>query len=970
MFKTVLKRIIGTKSGRDIRRLQTDVDSINQLEAGISKLSDSELKQKTGEFRTRHKEGVSLEELLPEAFAVVRETAKRVLNMRHFDVQLMGGMALHQGKIAEMVTGEGKTLVATLPGYLNALEGKGVHVITVNDYLAKRDRDWMGPVYEFLGLTVGVIQHEISPENRQKAYRCDITFGTNNEFGFDYLRDNMVYNKNQKAQRQLNYAIVDEVDSILIDEARTPLIISGAVDTVTHCYDEVKSLVRDLVVRKQAMVISSKLDDLEKALDADDSEKLKECLFIIHRGSPKEKKFLKHILENASLKKKLDDATLYYGSKGLENEKSRLEDELYFTYEERTREIVFTSKGEDELSKKYADQFQLEDIDDIVFNIREDAGLSDEEKHEKERNAFKSYEEKSRRLNSLETLIKAYVVFKEDVDYVVADNKVTIVDEFTGRMMPGRRYGDGIHEAIEAKENVTIQKESQTLASITFQNYFRMYEKLSGMTGTADTEASEFLEIYKLDVIVVPTNKPLIRLNHPDVIYKTEREKYQAVTREVLECYKNGRPVLLGTTSIDSSERLSRIFKKERIPHEVLNAKYHEREADIIKRAGQKGSLTIATNMAGRGTDIVLGEGVKELGGLHVIGTERHESRRIDNQLRGRSGRQGDAGSNRFYLSLEDDLMRIFGSDRITGVLEKFGMEEGQDIQHPLITRSIATAQRRVETRNFEIRKQLLKYDDIMNKQRTVIYERRNEVLYAEALGEYISDVIYQVVEDHSGEYISANKDSHEWDLEGLNRWLQLKFFVRFKDHEGFHKKTADEVRNEICRLLIDQYHMRENLVGKDQLGDVIRYLILTAIDRKWKDHLYAMDQLRDAVGFRAYGQKDPLVEYQHEGFEMFSIMINQINDEILDHLFRIQFIDKSSQGIPHQNEMNYNDPESVLATNAIRQMAPQSQASQAVAQANPHRSVPTVRRELPKVGRNDPCPCGSGKKYKKCCGQ
>jgi preprotein translocase subunit SecA len=833
LLNNLLTKIFGDANEKEIKKLNKVVEQVNELEPQIKKLSDEELKGKTDEFKERLEKGETLDDILVEAFAVVREASWRTLGMRPFDVQVLGGIVLHQGRIAEMKTGEGKTLVATMPVYLNALSGKGVHVITVNDYLARRDSEWMGKIYEFLGLKVGLIVHGLNYEERKEAYNADITYGTNNEFGFDYLRDNMVLYKENMVQRPLNFAIVDEVDSILIDEARTPLIISGQAEQSTEIYNKFARFV------------------------------------------PKLKK-----------------------------------DEDY-TVDEKAHSVMPTEKG----IKK-------------TENLLGVANLYDEENMEL--------------LHHLQQALKAHALMKRDRDYVVKNGEVIIVDEFTGRLMLGRRYSEGLHQAIEAKEGVKVEHESKTLATITFQNYFRMYNKLSGMTGTAATEEEEFRKIYGLDVVVIPTNKPMIRVDHPDAIYKTESGKFEAVVREIEECYKKGQPVLVGTISIEKSEMLSSMLKRKGIPHEVLNAKYHEKEAEIIARAGQKGAVTIATNMAGRGTDIVLGEGVAELGGLHIIGTERHESRRIDNQLRGRAGRQGDPGSSRFYISLEDDLMRLFGSDNIKGVMDKLGMEEDQPIEHPIITRAIENAQKKVESHNFDIRKHVLEYDDVMNTQREVIYSQRRRVLENEDLKDSIKEMIAQVIEQILDIYAGKEIHPEEWNLKGLTNYIGDIF--PFKYEISF---AEDITRDQIFDALLDKalaaYEKKEEEIGSDTMRELERFIMLKVVDEKWMDHIDAMDQLREGIGLRAYGQRDPVIEYKIEGFDMFQEMINSIQEDTIRYLFRAHIKTPQERKQPTYN-VAYSHGEGD--------------------------EKPQPIRKKKKIGRNDPCPCGSGKKYKKCCGR
>ncbi len=853
MIGWVLKKIFGTENERILKRVRPTVEKINTFEPEISKLSDDQLKAKTDYFRDLLKNGKTLNQILPEAFAVVREASTRVLKMRHFDVQMMGGVVLHEGKISEMGTGEGKTLVATLPVYLNALTGKGVHVVTVNDYLARRDREWMGPVYEFLGLTIGVVQHNSSPTDRQKAYNSDVTYGTNNEFGFDFLRDNMVRRIGQRVQRELNYAIVDEVDSILIDEARTPLIISGPSDESTDKYYSIDKIIPNLV----------KGEDFE--------------------------------------------------------------------IEEKTRSVALTEKGNIKIEK--------------LLNVE---NLYDPSNVEL--------------VHHVNQALRAHVIFKIDVDYVVKDGEVLIVDEFTGRLMPGRRFSDGLHQALEAKEKVKVEEENQTLATVTFQNYFRMYSKLAGMTGTALTEMQEFFTIYKLNVVSVPTNRPMIRKNYPDRIYRTEREKFDAVVQEIIECHKQAQPVLVGTVSIEKSERLSSLLRRANVLHKVLNAKYHEMEAEIIKQAGQSAAVTIATNMAGRGTDIVLGEGVQAVGGLHVIGTERHEARRIDNQLRGRSGRQGDPGSSRFYLSMEDDLLRIFGSDRIGGLMQKLGMEEGQEIEHPFISGAIENAQTRVEGRNFDIRKQLLEYDNVMNRQREVIYAERKKVLEGENLKEHYLSMIDEI----ASVLVESVPASEEGYFQTLSETVRKVLPISL---EGLESDTGSVLTEAVISRAKAAYEQKENEIGAESLRHLERMILLDIVDNKWKDHLRVMDNLREGIGLRAYGQKDPLVEYKREAFGGFQTLVDTIKEEALSFIFRMQAMDPEKlKEEPKEKKtapLQFLHPEagSILK----RVSAPDDESSTMPAPA------PVSARTVPadeKVGRNDPCPCGSSKKYKKCHGQ
>ncbi len=835
MFDFVVRKVIGSKNERYLKRLKPQVERINNLEEQMRGLRDEEFPIKVREWKDQAAAGRSLDDLLPETFALVREASWRVLKMRHFDVQLIGGMVLHHGKIAEMKTGEGKTLAATLPVVLNALAGKGVHVVTVNDYLARRDSEWMGQIYRFLGLEVGVILHGLTDAERQTSYNADVTYGTNNEFGFDYLRDNMKFHLQHLVQRDLFYGIVDEVDSILIDEARTPLIISGPAEDSTGLYIHINSLI------------------------------------------PK-------------LKKEQD-----------------------FSVDEKMRSVLLTEEG----VQRCEDLLELDNLYDPK-NIR-----------------FQHH---------ILQALKAHQLFKRDVDYIVGDGQVVIVDEFTGRTMPGRRYSDGLHQALEAKEHVKIQAENQTLASITFQNYFRMYDKLAGMTGTADTEAVEFKEIYNLDVASIPTHQPMIRADHPDMIYKSQDDKYKAIAQEISDLYRKGQPVLVGTVSIEKSEIVSKLLKRHNVPHSVLNAKNHEKEAEIVARAGESGQVTIATNMAGRGTDIVLGQGVVELGGLHIIGTERHESRRIDNQLRGRSGRQGDPGSSRFYLALDDDLLRLFGSDRISGLMEKLGLREGEAIENRMVSKAIENAQRRVEAHNFEIRKQLLDFDNVMNQQREVIYTQRREIMASKDLEEMTESFVDDLVEDIFTPL--QGKDPDDEARQEVRTRLEEVFGlgrVHLLPGDGLpdKDKAGELVRAVLARLQAD--------AGPHYL-EILRYFLLDSLDRDWKEHLLNMDGLREGIGLRGYGQKDPKQEYKREGFELFQTMLHLIKEHTVRNLCHLRLNVVREEQFQHEEKT---------------QQLQYSGAGQGGAQAKQ-----PVRRDQPKVGRNDPCPCGSGRKFKKCCGR
>ncbi len=860
---SILTKIFGSQNDREIKKLDKLADEIEALEPKMQALSDEELRSKTDEFKSRLAGGETLDDLLPEAFAVVREASRRVLGMRHFRVQLIGGLVLHQGRIAEMKTGEGKTLVATLPVYLNALEGKGVHVVTVNDYLATRDSQWMGKVYNFLGLSVGLIVHGLDHSERQQAYNSDITYGTNNEFGFDYLRDNMVIYKEQMVQRELNFAIVDEVDSILIDEARTPLIISGVGEKSTHLYYVADNFVKTL----------------KRGADTKDESKA-------------------------------EMLSKYF--EGEEEDEETIKNKGDYSVDPKAKTVILTEAGVEK-----AERF---------FGIE---NLADPENMEIQ--------------HHINQALKARALMNNDIDYVVKDGEVIIVDEFTGRLMYGRRYSDGLHQAIEAKEGVKIERESQTLATITFQNYFRMYQKLAGMTGTAKTEEDEFRAIYNLDVVEIPTNKPMIREDCPDVIYKNEKGKFNAVVNEIGELHGKGRPILVGTISIEKSELLSSMLKKRGIPHEVLNAKYHEKEAEIIAKAGQMNALTISTNMAGRGTDIVLGEGVKELGGLHIIGTERHESRRIDNQLRGRSGRQGDPGSSRFYISLEDDLMKLFGSDKIMNLMETIGMEEDMPIEHGLLTKAIENAQKKVESRNFDIRKHVLQYDNVMNKQREVIYAQRRQVLMGEDIKASIMDMLEEVVSDAVNNFTVGSQYPEEWDIAGLLEYLQSIFLpkraLKVEDISGL---TKEELNDALMDRALKLYEAKEAEVGSENMRELERVILLKVVDSKWMDHLDAMDQLRDGINLRAFGQQDPVQAYQIEGYDMFLELIKNIRQETIKYIYSVN-VNRIPQREQVAEEVSTNQEQS-------------------------GGYKPVVKEE--KIGRNDPCPCGSGKKYKKCCGK
>jgi preprotein translocase subunit SecA len=902
--------------------------------------------------------------------------------MVHFDVQLIGGISLHQGKIAEMATGEGKTLVATLPTYLNALTGKGVHIVTVNDFLARRDREWMGQIYEFLGLTVGVIQNQMSNEERREMYLRDITFGTANEFGFDYLRDNMAQRAQDRVHRNYNYAIIDEVDSILIDEARTPLIISGTVEhsTVHDRYREMNSTV-DKLVRKQTALVNDMVAKSEKILGNGDNKDEFEAgtlLLAVRRGAPKNKKYLKLLKESGISKLITDVESAYMRDKKLHE----VDDRLYYYIDEREHTIALTDLGTSQLSPDEQKLFEIPDISTMLSELEGDESLSPEDRQKKTEHIYEMHAERSEKVHAINQLLRAYSLYEKDVEYVVQDGKVMIVDEFTGRILPGRRYSDGLHQAIEAKEGVRIEAESQTLATITLQNYFRMYEKLAGMTGTAETEASEFFDIYKLDVAVIPTNKQVVREDQDDEIYRTRREKYNAIMEEIQEKHKIGQPMLVGTISVEVSETLSRMLKRLGIPHNVLNAKQHQREAEIVANAGQNGAVTIATNMAGRGTDIRLGPGVVELGGLHIIGTERHESRRIDRQLRGRSGRQGDPGSSKFFLSLEDDLMRLFGGDRLGNIMDRMGIEEGEVITHPMVTRAIERAQKKVEAQNFAIRKHTLEYDDVMNVQRKWIYERRLAALERPSIKEEVVELIDEVLDELLTEHCAEDKPPHDWNIPGFTDELRKIYLlnVTFKEDE-IYQLEFEVLKTKMHEAVTEIYRRKEEAYGEEIMRNLERYAVLSTIDRHWRDHLAEMEELRTGINLRAYhqGLGKPIDIYKREAFGMFETMIQTIDREIVNLVYKLRVnLPEKSRADRRREGLVATHAESTGMGYATAQQAAPSPAGVAVAggERNPMADASragsqarTIRRDQPKVGRNDPCPCGSGKKYKKCHG-
>lgn len=1017
MLSGLLKKVFGDKNERAVKELWPVVEEINREYEKLKDLSDDELRNKTLQFKERIQEYTKetreridelktklqddevedkhviydeldeleetlndqyeeiLNEILPEAFAVVKDTCRRLVgkewdaagnrvkwDMIPYDVQLLGGIVLHQGKIAEMATGEGKTLVATMPVYLNALTGRGVHLVTVNDYLAQRDSEWMGEIFKFHGLTVGCILNTMPPEQRKEIYKCDITYGTNNEFGFDYLRDNMAISKENRVQRGHNYAIVDEVDSVLIDEARTPLIISGPVESADHKFYEMKPSVERLF-RKQSSLVASLVQEAEEYLKAEkrDEQKAGIALLRAHRGIPKHKRLMK--LKSEPEYQKLLQSTELEFLREKAKRMPEIDQELYFAIDEKNNTIDLTDKGREELAKGSSEEkefFILPDLGTEISKIENDPNLSEDDKVHKKDELYQLYSERSDRIHTINQLLKAYSLFAKDDEYVVTeDGKIAIVDEFTGRILPGRRYSDGLHQAIEAKENVKVERDTQTLATITLQNYFRLYNKLAGMTGTAETEEGEFFEIYKLEVVVVPTNKPVIRDDEDDAIFRTKREKYSAVIEKIKELREDKRPVLVGTTSVEVSETLSRMLQRQGIPHNVLNAKQHKRESEIVAHAGQPGAVTIATNMAGRGTDIKLGAGVKERGGLYILGTERHESRRIDRQLRGRSGRQGDPGTSKFFISLEDDLMRLFGSDRAANIMGKIGLEEGEVIQHPLITRSVERAQKKVEENNFSIRKRLLEFDNVMNQQREVIYNKRRQALEGERLKGEVFEYLNEYVED------LVDKHYDNGELEIIHDNLLQNLLVDFKiDRDTFQTLGADGLRDKILEAAKEFYKRKEEMLGHELMARLERYAVLSVIDEKWKEHLREMDDLKEGIGLRAYGQKDPLIEYKSEGFKLFLQLLENIRNDVVSFCFKFFPAQpdevKERKQKPQQRMTTIKDS----VTNLGLQGQPQTDEG-----GRRGKAQPVVRTEE-KVGRNDPCPCGSGKKYKHCHGK
>ena len=986
IFDWIFKRILGSRNQRELRRMLPIVRRINELDEQFKALSDDDLRTKTYAWKQRlalvesfAERAVILDEILPEAFAVVRNAARRLCgktwlvsdqpvtwNMVHFDVQLIGGMVLHSGRIAEMATGEGKTLVATLPLYLNALTGRGAHLVTVNDYLARRDAEWMGELYRFLGLTCGCVQHDQPPDVRRAQYACDITYGINSELGFDYLRDNgMASSREQQVQRGYVFAIVDEVDSILIDEARTPLIIAGPATVSTHQYDKFKPGIEQLV-RKQAQLCSRLTNEAKPLLDDGKTDEAGVMLFKAKLGQPRNKALMR-LLEDPVNRRALDKAELSFYQDSRKEELFALKEELFFTIDERAQESDLSEMGREFLNPDDPEAFVLPDLMTAFAEIDIRTDLTDAAKEQAKGALQAACDNKAERIHNISQLLRAYCLFEKDVEYVVEENKVVIVDQYTGRKMPGRRWSDGLHQAVEAKEGVQIDRETQTLATITIQNYFRLYQKLGGMTGTAETEANEFHDIYKLDVVVIPTNRGIHRDDSNDRIYKTRREKYNAVVAEVKERHAQGQPVLVGTASVESSELLSRMLKREKIPHSVLNAKYHRQEAEIVARAGQRDTVTISTNMAGRGTDIKLGEGVAAVGGLMVIGTERHESRRIDRQLRGRCARQGDAGASRFYVSFEDDLMRNFGaSDRMTKIMERFGLEDGQELEHPLLDRSVENAQKRVEQRNYMSRKHTLEYDDVMNKQRGVVYGYRNEAIDTDEPRRLIDEVIDEAIPTKTEEFLRTDS-GEEPNYKGLLQWVNMTFPVGLTaEKAAFETRSKEENGRFLIEAIRNAYDSKCSHEDPEAVKGLERYIILNAIDRLWQEHLFGMDSLREGIQLQRIGQKDPLVEYKNEAYSMFVELMTNIKFEVLHNLFRstsnLQAFEKFLASLPQTLLRESMAPPS-------REL-PQAPAPVAAAPEEPPQLEIPARRELPRVGRNDVCPCGSGKKSKNCCGK
>ena len=987
-MQTILKKVFGSKSDREIKTLLPIVDEINQITETLTSKSEVELVSRAQEIRKeiisvresaeqelqeknltekelkkllQKTEQSTLDEYMPEAFAIVKETCRHLMghswkmtgqttewNMIPYDVQIAGAIILHRGKITEMKTGEGKTLVATMPIFLNALTGRGVHIITVNDYLAQRDAEWMGEVYKKLGLTIGYLQNSMDNNQRREAYNCDITYGTNTEFGFDYLRDNMSLAAEDQVQRGHAFAVVDEVDSVLIDEARTPLIISGSVDApVDNTFQDLKPLIQNLV-RKQNSLVSELVKQAESYLKENKEQDAGLKLLQANRGMPKNRQLRKIFQESGMIKLAHNVESSYLRDKQMH----KVDEDLYFSIDEKSHIIDITEKGRQLLAPNNPETFVIPDLGELLNDIDSQIDLTPNQIAKEKEKAHQLHAERSGKIHNINQLLRAYTLYEKDVEYVIQDGKVMIVDEFTGRVLPGRRYSEGLHQALEAKENVTIERETQTLATITIQNYFRLYDKLSGMTGTAETEAEEFGAIYNLDVTVVPTHTSVIREDRDDLVYKTKREKYNAVIEEISNCHKRGQPVLVGTISVEVSELLSRMLKRKGILHNVLNAKQHQKEAEIVTRAGQSGAITIATNMAGRGTDIKLGSGVKEVSGLHILGTERHDSRRIDLQLRGRSGRQGDPGSSQFYLSLEDDLMRLFGSDRIAGIMDKMGVEEGEVITAKMVTRAISNAQKKVEGRNYGIRKHLLEYDDVMNQQRQVIYDIRNQALHGEDMKETVLEFIEEYVADELESQDSTNPE--DWNWESIKQNIASHLLVdadpdSMKSELNKDDLSIDDVRDFIIEKTKNVYAARESLVPEEIMRGFERFVVLRTIDEKWKDHLYSMDQIREGINLRAYGQKDPLLEYKSEGFNLFQIMMGELNKTTVQRLLRTQL--QGMEQAPQMRGQQVRNVQTQHKDTTGMGFAGQTRARQANQSDQPARTPVHIEK---KIGRNE----------------
>lgn len=1006
MIQFLLRKIVGSKNQRELKKIWPIVRQVNEIETKLQSEPEGALVERTRKWQAELKNMDRLEQkkhlmkILPEAFAVVKNAARRLSGqellvcdqplkweMVHFDTQLIGGYALHTGKIAEMATGEGKTLVATLPLYLNGLTGRGVHLITVNDYLARRDSEWMGYLLTYLGLTVGCIQNDMRSDERREKYLCDVTYGTNSEFGFDYLRDNgMATTKEEQVQRGHYFAIVDEVDSVLIDEARTPLIISGPAQVDNHQYDVFKPFVEQLV-KQQTVLMNQIAGEAKEFAEKAQWEEVGARLFKLKMGMPRHKQLLR-MMEDPEYRRSMEKAELVCYQDPQKRQLFALKEQLYYFMDEKNNEADLSEKGRLYLNPSDPDAFMLPDLATLFADIDNDTTKTPEQKLKAKEEVQGQMDQQAGKMHNISQLLRAYTLYEKDQQYVVEDNKVVIVDEHTGRKMPGRRWSDGLHQAVEAKEGVQIDRETQTLATITIQNYFRLYEKLGGMTGTAETEAAEFNDIYKLDLLVIPTNRKVARKDYNDKIYKTRREKYNAVINFLKERHATGQPILVGTASVDASETLSRMMKREKIPHSVLNAKYHRQEAEIVAKAGQLGQVTVSTNMAGRGTDIKLGPGVAELGGLLVCGTERHEGRRIDRQLRGRCARQGDPGETIFFLSFEDQLMMNFGAaERMTKLMERMGLEDGQELEHPWLNRSIESAQKRVEQRNYTSRKRTLEFDDVMNKQRMVIYDFRNEVLNTDNPGEIIDEIIEQAIPDRVKGFIEVEEG--EADIEGLIGWVNMTFPIRLTEEEIPKGSTTESASKIIIEKVKETYALKQKAEDNEGSKELERYILLGAIDRLWQQHLYGMDALRDGVHLRSFAQKDPLIEYKIEAYEMFNTLMTNIRGEILVNLFRsttnlrayemLLHELMSSGAIPHeepapQQQVPVIGGGTFTASSGAIAGAPRRQPEE-----DPNRpriQLPTESTEpvlppgMPKVGRNDACPCGSGKKFKNCHGK